>query len=47
MLPSGAGHDAVVTGRDVLAKTTYGRAPAAGLDVTNPEQIATALQQAD
>ncbi|HEY7054439.1 MAG TPA: oxidoreductase [Mycobacterium sp.] len=48
----GAGHSAVVTGRDVskvsdLADTAPERVLATALDVTNPDQIASAVRQAD
>src|ERR1700737_4748157 len=47
----GAGHNAVVTARDAtrvadLADTTPDRVLAVALDVTNSEQIASAVQQA-
>jgi NAD(P)-dependent dehydrogenase (short-subunit alcohol dehydrogenase family) len=47
----GAGHNAVVTARDVtrvsdLADTTPDRVLAVALDVTKPEQVAAAAQQA-
>ena len=48
----GAGHNAVVTARDVarvtdLADATPERVLAVALDVTNPGQVASAVQQAD
>jgi NAD(P)-dependent dehydrogenase (short-subunit alcohol dehydrogenase family) len=48
----GAGHNAVVTARDVtkvadVADAAPERALAAALDVTRPEQIASAVQQAE
>ena len=47
----GAGHNAVVTARDVtrvadLADAAPDRVLAAALDVTKPEQVASAVQQA-
>ena len=47
----GAGHNAVVTARDVtrvadLADATPDRVLAVALDVTNPEQVASAVSQA-
>ena len=48
----GAGHNAVVTARDAtkvadLAATAPERVLAAALDVTNPEQVGSAVQQAE
>jgi NAD(P)-dependent dehydrogenase (short-subunit alcohol dehydrogenase family) len=47
-----AGHNAVVTARDVakvadLAEATPGRVLAVALDVTNPAQVTSAVQQAE
>jgi len=48
----GAGHNAVVTARDSakvtdLAETSPGRVLAVALDVTNPEQVTSAVRQAE
>ena len=48
----GAGHDAVVTARDVarvadLVDTTPDRVLAVALDVTDPDQVASAVRPAD